>query len=294
MLLGEHGVLYGRRAVACAIDHRITVRAHPRTDRGVNIASSLGGVETTLDDLSPEGPLRFVQAAIMAFRDALANGLDINVEAAFPSTVGLGSSAAVTVAAVTAVDVLLERHTDLHRVQRMATDIIQSVQGRGSGCDVAASTFGGLVLYRMEPREIRRLPGSPPLTLVYSGSKTTTGEVIAFVDAQRAGATEQYDRWFDRMDASTEMAAEAIGEQNWTCLGMILNENQTLMERMNLANPALQTIVTGLQNDNGIYGAKISGSGLGDCAVGLGHATGPLPPYQRIPITVSEPGVIIT
>lgn len=294
MLLGEHGVLHGRRAIACAIDQRISMHAHPRTDRCVHLTSSLGEVATTLDDLSARGALPFLQAAVMAFGDSLANGLDIRVESAFSSTAGLGSSAAVTVAAVTAIDVLLERHTDLHRVQRMATDVIQAVQGRGSGCDVAASAFGGLVQYRMEPREIRRLPGAPPLTLVYSGNKTPTGDVIAIVEARRAEAPDPYERWFDRMDEAADMAAEAIDERNWDWLGMILNENQTIMERMELSNHALQAIVTRLQNDAAIHGAKISGSGLGDCAVGLGHATSSFTPYVQIPVAVSEQGVIIT
>jgi mevalonate kinase len=34
----------------------------------------------------------------------------------------------------------------------------------------------------------------------------------------------------------------------------------------------LQEIVEALQNDPELFGAKISGSGLGDCAVGFGHA----------------------
>ena len=42
------------------------------------------------------------------------------------------------------------------------------------------------------------------------------------------------------------------------------------MDEVGVNTPELQEIVTALQNDPGICGAKISGSGLGDCAVGIG------------------------
>jgi mevalonate kinase len=57
---------------------------------------------------------------------------------------------------------------------------------------------------------------------------------------------------------------------------------------MGVNTPELQEIVAALQNDAGICGAKISGSGLGDCAVGIGDAE--LPdlkyPVYHVEITV--------
>jgi mevalonate kinase len=95
------------------------------------------------------------------------------------------------------------------------------------------------------------------------------------------------------MDESADMAAEAIVEQDWQWLGMIFNENQELMAGMGLNNPALETIIIRLQNDPGIFGAKISGSGLGDCAVGLGRITSALDPYPVIPVAIAEQGVTV-
>ncbi|MEN8260526.1 MAG: GHMP kinase, partial [Pseudomonadota bacterium] len=48
--------------------------------------------------------------------------------------------------------------------------------------------------------------------------------------------------------------------------------NQELMDEMGVNTPELQEIVSALQESAGVFGAKISGSGLGDCAVGLGYA----------------------
>ena len=42
MLLGEHAVLEGSRALVCAINRRITVELRVRSDRVVKIVSELG------------------------------------------------------------------------------------------------------------------------------------------------------------------------------------------------------------------------------------------------------------
>jgi mevalonate kinase len=140
---------------------------------------------------------------------------------------------------------------------------IHRVQGRGSGADVAASVFGGLVAYRADPLEITPLPKCFPLTAVYSGSKMKTADVIRWVEERRALNPDYYEKIFDRMDASV---GEVIAD--FPRLGTLLNLNQKLMEEMGLCNAALAEIVGVFQSLE--IQAKISGSGLGDCAVGLG------------------------
>ena len=44
------------------------------------------------------------------------------------------------------------------------------------------------------------------------------------------------------------------------------------MDEIGVNRPELQELVTALQNDPEVFGAKISGSGMGDCAVGIGYA----------------------
>jgi mevalonate kinase len=44
------------------------------------------------------------------------------------------------------------------------------------------------------------------------------------------------------------------------------------MDAMGVNTPELEAIVCALQTEPEIFGAKISGAGLGDCAVGIGYA----------------------
>ena len=64
MLMGEHAVLFGHRAIACAVDKRMHVVLQPRTDRRVIIESALAHYQSSLDELAAEPSLSFVMYAI--------------------------------------------------------------------------------------------------------------------------------------------------------------------------------------------------------------------------------------
>ncbi len=279
MLLGEHAVLHGRRALVCAIDQRITVSVFQCLEKVLRIDSELGQYEAPLDELTDHPDFRFVLDAAKQYPQE--QGLELKIESDFSSDIGFGSSAAVTVATHAALMKFSGRANSpsepLHRNdgslgefappldeifhQSLAT--IHRVQGRGSGADVAASVFGGVVAYRAEPIEIHPMSESFPLTAVYSGSKMKTVDVIKIVEKQRKADPEKYDRIFDEMDASVGRVVD-----DFEFLGKKLIENQFLMEEMGLCNAALAEIIQIFQALE--VPAKISGSGLGDCAIGLG------------------------
>ncbi|WP_144244202.1 mevalonate kinase family protein [Nitrincola sp. A-D6] len=158
MLMGEHAVLQGEVALVCAVDARIEVTLQPRSDRQVHIDSSLCQYQADLDKLTPQPALSFVLAAVLAYRKQLPSGFDLIIESGFSSTVGLGSSAAVTAAMVVALEHFAAiESTPLERFHS-GLRIIHSVQeGRGSGADLAASLTGGIVCFSPSPLLIEPL-----------------------------------------------------------------------------------------------------------------------------------------
>lgn len=269
MLLGEHAVLHGRRALVCAINRRISVELFQTLEKNIRIISNLGNYEAPLGDLRDHPDFRFVLDAVKQY--PLKQGIELKIESEFSSEIGFGSSAAVTVATHAALMGGVQNKMELFK-RSLAT--IHRVQGRGSGADVAASVFGGVVAYRAEPLEIIPLSESFPLTAVYSGSKMKTADVIRLVEERRALNPEYYEKIFDRMDAGV---GEVIGD--FPMLGKNLILNQKLMEEMGLCNAALAEIIGIFQTLE--IPAKISGSGLGDCAIGLGKVpkVGHFPTY---------------
>lgn len=272
MLLGEHAVLHGHSALVCSINRRITVRMFPLEEDAVRISSEVGSYESPLSDLMDHPALRFVIQAIRQHADQLPFGFELKIDSEFSPDIGFGSSAAVTVAVHAAIlACLLGEPPENELLFKEALQTVHTVQGRGSGADLAASVFGGIVAYSTAPT-FQPLAISIPLTAVYCGYKTPTPEVILKVEQLRADHPQKYERIFSEMDAGAANAIECLRKHDLPGFGNILNYNQQLMDEMGVNTPELQEIVEALQAAPDVFGAKISGSGLGDCAVGIGVA----------------------
>jgi len=290
MLLGEHAVLHGHRALVCAINRRITVRLTPLEADEMRVVSALGNYESPLDNLVDHPSLRFVVQAVRQHLDQLPSGFALKIDSGFSADIGFGSSAAVTVAVHGAIlGWLLGEPPEPEVLFNQALQTVQTVQGRGSGADVAASVFGGIVGYTTEPT-FDPVAIALPLTAVYCGYKTPTPEVILKVEQLRAEQPEKHERIFAKMDDGVREAIIHLRSRNLPAFGNILDRNQQLMDEMGVNTPELQEIVSALQSDPDLFGAKISGSGLGDCAVGIGYASLPQLPYSVHHLEISPTG----
>jgi len=304
MLLGEHAVLHEKKAIAFSINKRVKVTLAPRLDREVVILSSFGRFEKSLDDITIEKPLQFVLACILLFRSQCQTGFELNIGSDFSSELGLGSSAAVTVAVCAAllcyvsdsnlktVDAAFQEN-----ILKMAKKIIQEVQGVGSGADVAASVYGGAILYQTKPPFVlKRFAHDLPITVLYSGSKTPTVDVIQIVETARRTHPLIYQKLFEAIDSVVTEAIPCLEEKNWPKLGKLLYLQQGMMNALGVGTKVLDQLVQYLNEDEAIYGAKISGSGLGDCVIGIGvakflPAAFPVPAAKAIPLYFSATGV---
>lgn len=291
MLMGEHAVLRGARAIACAVNSYIHVELTPRKDRQILIHSALGEYSASLDQLAPSDDLSFVVSAVRQWVDRLPCGFDLNIESEFSHTVGLGSSAAV----VAALTVALDRFADsgLSREQQFdaALKVIHEVQnGRGSGTDLAASLYGGLIAYRVAPRELVPLKGLPPISLWYVGYKMKTPAVLELVEKRSQRFPELYAGLDRLMAECCEQAEGAINSSDWDALGELMNYYQGLMDALGVNDANLSELIYRLRAEPGNRAAKITGSGLGDCVVVLGQGVPQGLAYERIPVAVSARG----
>lgn len=96
MLLGEYAVLHGKTAIVAAIDKFILISLTPRNDNTIHICSSLGELTADRRRLQPLPPFEFVLTALASKK--LPTGCNVMIESDLPSAIGLGSSAAVTIA----------------------------------------------------------------------------------------------------------------------------------------------------------------------------------------------------
>ncbi len=270
MLLGEHAVLRYNEAIVCAIDKRITITLYPRKDRQIIIRSNdFEEFITTIDNLKIQAPYEYVLGALLSFQQRLKTGIVIEIISNFSSKVGFGSSAAVTVAMVAVLAKWLDLSWEKPDIFNKAKQIMLSVQGAGSGADLAASIYGGVTHYIREPFAVTPLPIIADLIAVYSGSKLPTKEVLAIVAKENNLYEEIYDNIFRGITLCVKQAVATIQQQDLERLGRLFSISQGFMVALGVSNVLLDTLVWQLK-EFGAIGAKISGSGLGDCVIGLG------------------------
>ena len=288
-LLGEYAVLDGAPAIVAAVDRFIEVRLTPRTVRTVRITAP--GVGEALDfdpgRPPPYAPLRFVLAAYghaIAVCPRLATaGLELDISGDLDAhrsaaKLGLGSSAAVTVATTAA----LFAAAGVEAAARGLQDAVfsaafrahRAAQGEiGSGADVAASTFGGLVLFEPRPQALPRTTALslPPWAILLAAS---TGESAATeplvrqyqaIERTRRTAFVRLSRgavaWF-----ATSMRQQAV---SLTALDAAGNALAQLADSCGLPlfSARLQALIA-IARAHGAA-AKPSGAGGGDCGIAL-------------------------
>lgn len=296
MLLGEYAVLHGKSALVCAVDKRITVTLTPRNDKRIEIRSdTLGEYATELTQLKIERPFHFILGAIQQFHPKMKRGCDIEVQSEFSDKVGFGSSAAVTVATLAALIAWLEIRLSPLDLVRQGRNVIKQVQGVGSGADIAAAVYGGMVAYQAQPLFAEKLAVIHPIVAMYSGYKTPTADAIKQVQNHFAIYPNLFRNLINSIGQCATEGIQLVRKEDFTKLGDIFNMQQGLMQALGVSNPLLQAMVNDLNAQPGILGAKISGSGLGDCVIGLGelpeHYTFSDPTTSRIPVAMTLQGV---
>lgn len=292
MLMGEHAVLHGELAIALAAANYVELSLESRADRQVSIDSELAQYSSDLDQLQEEPRLSFVLQAIRQRQALLPTGFNLSIRSEFSHTVGLGSSAAVTAGIVALLARFCGETPSREALFKESLAVVHQVQGgRGSGTDLVASIFGGLVAYRVESREIRPLKGLPPIDLFYVGYKMKTPEVIAKVEAQADKAPELYPSLYRLMGQTTEAAENAIEMQDWRLVGQLMNSYAGLMDALGVCDLNLAQLQYKLRQCTGVLGAKISGSGLGDSVIALGQADAESVGFTHIPVSISEQGL---
>jgi len=131
------------------------------------------------------------------------------------------------------------------------------------------------------------------LAVVYAGYKTPTAEVIARVNAARRAQPEWFHQCFEAIDVCVREAATAWRRGDWSAVGRAMNENQRWMEEMGVCDDTLSTLIAALRAQSNVLGAKISGSGLGDCVIGLGEVNSVDVPHAVIDVEMSGKGVTV-
>lgn len=274
ILMGEYAVLHGYPAIVAAINKKIRIQLKPNNNATLIIHSELGKLNTSIKNLKIVKPFEYVLTTLLHCK--IEEGCEIEIQSEFSSKMGLGSSAAVTVALLIAIYQWQQKPLDLCRLFSDALKIIHQVQGQGSGADIAASIYGGIIEYRAKPFKVTPLTCLLPLVVIFSGSKTTTTSALKTLRERQQQEPDYYQNIFHALGEAANKSRELIQNRDWVTLGKLMNEAQINLQKLGVSTPNIEKIIQALKQQSSIYGAKISGAGLGDCVIGLGYLNKPI------------------
>ena len=282
MLFGEHAVLQGKMAIVMAINARLQITLIPNNLNKIIINSDLEVLELNLNDLSDSlinkfkySKLNYVLTSIWNINHLykINSGFNLVIDnQALKSSMGFGTSAAVVIGSLMIISKFLNLVIENQEIFNQALKVVHQVQdGLGSGADLAASLYGGIIAYQNFKSQ-KILSQKLDLVAIYCGYKIKTAEVIKIIEQQLQQDLykDLYINVFNSMHAYSKLAIMAIEKYDFKILGKILNIGHGLMSGLGLVDNNLDQIATNLRAYSSIYGAKISGAGLGDCVIGLG------------------------
>ncbi|MFE6721783.1 mevalonate kinase [Streptomyces albidoflavus] len=273
ILLGEHAVVYGAPALALPVP-QLTVTASAGWSHGTrhdqyDVLFTMTGFASRPLVTEASDSLGRLVAEVKAYLGVTASPhLDVIVDCAIPPGRGLGSSAACARAIVFALADLFG-----HEISPDAAyDLVQTAErvthGRASGVDARAVGATGPMLF--QNGEVREPPiGCDGLFIIADSGDV--GRTKDAVELLRATFTEQpgsQEKFLRRASELTDEARRALADGRPQKLGACLTDNHELLRAAGLSTGRIDALVEAALAA-GSLGAKITGGGLGGCAIAL-------------------------
>jgi phosphomevalonate kinase len=247
VLFGEYAVLFGAPAAVAAVDRRAVVTLRPFAGNGWEFAAPGLVAERARLEVEPDNTVRWHDEKLgrdaFGLIDKLLLGIGksgsidlvklpplaatLDTRAFFESAdgweskLGLGSSAALTVAFASALEAWAggsQTTVTEGRLQELVK-LHRRVQGGvGSGIDVAASLFGGVVRFQLAgdgsvaEAAPMALPENLRMVFVWTGRAASTGDFLGRLRARREEAPQDVNAVLDELGAVSSVGVAALGE----------------------------------------------------------------------------------
>jgi phosphomevalonate kinase len=280
MLTGEYAVVEGGPALLMAVSRRVVARAVAPT------------AETKLGT-----PSEFLAEVQAHFATEFGHRIVVDSDALYHNghKLGLGSSAAVTVAAVGQAMAQIAMTADsvapalptVADIVRIASEVHAMVQARhgaaGSGADIAAICHGGLIRFVRSsdnpPSELTRydsLPTGVQLQAFYIGSSASTTSLVSAVAAAKRAAPVAVNGALQQISTASAAACEAVDANDAAGFLSSLQQNADGLAALGAAagteleTSAVRAIRSALRGTGCVV--KTTGAGGGDIGIVVGFS----------------------
>ncbi|MCU0858192.1 MAG: hypothetical protein MUC65_07305 [Pontiellaceae bacterium] len=283
ILSGEHSVVYGKPAVAMAIDRNVTATIEETTDGQVSfdlpdVSSHDSFTLLALRDfkrralnnyhLFLEGkmgirdvlykPVDLFKFGFITVLDGLHRKMDsgivIKLKSSIPVGSGMGSSAASVLSELRALGHYLRVDFKPEWYYEFSLETEKLQHGYPSGVDSYISLHGGCAAFQNGQARSVPLPRMKMYLIETGAPEAATGECVMQVKEQF-----QSDRIWDDFETVTNEVEKAVRENNSELMRSLLRENHRLLCRIGVVPQKVQQFVGDVEAAGGA--AKICGAG---------------------------------
>ena len=279
ILLGEHAVVYGHPALAVSIDMRLELKISKLTT--TSKFHMINGKEIK----RKHHPHIF--DALQEIWSSKSQMLNINVSSEIPTSAGLGSSAALSVAIAMGLNSLKDKKEDLEKISTIAHKLEASAQGGlASPMDTSTSTHGGCVLlankklgdnwlysrtlndkkWEIHSFDLHQNMKNASIVIGYTGINGSTAQMVKNVKEKLDNSPELIQD-IEAINALTALGVNAIENGDLEALGAVMNLNHNHLQNLGVSCKELDELVEVARETS--LGAKLTGAGGGGCMIAL-------------------------
>ncbi len=271
IMFNEHFVVYGIPAIASAIGSRTIARIEPFDGKGWSINDGrpatpgykMKKMEHQMDSIE-----RILNSAGI---DVNETPIKIALAGDLKAASGVGASAASCAAIARALSHQFGLGFSDDKINEIAYEGEKGYHGTPSGIDNTTATFGGLIWFvKDDPNIITRLTLENPVEIVMgnTGVVANTKAAVEGVRERKEEEPEKYEKIFNDAKDLAGNARQALEGYDLESVGRYMNRNHELLQSIEVSSKSLDFLVD-IAIDNGAYGAKMTGGGLGGYMVAL-------------------------
>ena len=271
ILFGEHAVVYGRPALAVPVTQvHADVEVTDTDSAGIWIDAPDIDLHAEMNTLPSDHPIAAViHNLFFLSRVSPFPTINIKITSTIPVASGLGSGAAVTVALTRALSTHINYAMTDEQVNAFAYEIEKLHHGTPSGIDNTVITYAKPV-YFVKGQAIETFKVGQPFTIVIgdTGVSAPTKESVGDVRKLWEADKTKWESLFDKVGELVKEARNSIESGKTKELGMLMNQNHTVLQELTVSSPELDKLVSAARTA-GALGAKLSGGGRGGNMIAL-------------------------
>jgi mevalonate kinase len=272
ILIGDQFVLYGVPAIVASLPYETIAEVQKIDGEGWTVEDNRHEIPGYKEDKKKQQAESINRILEVMKIDVKNNPLKISYGGTLLAGSGVGASAASCVSLARALNDEFNLGLSIDEVNHVAWEGEFAYHGLPSGVDNTASTYGGILLYRVrnKQKKFEKIQVGRPIEVVLGNSGITADTSLLRVMTEKQRKRNPKLFW-SRLKTITDQAygvKEGLETGDFGKVGRLMTANHELLIEMGLSHERLISLCD-LALGKGALGAKLTGGGMGGYMIAL-------------------------